>query len=169
MTQQDQGIRMDAQIEINTPQAVVFEFWRRMENFPQFMTHVQEVRALQDNRYAWRVDGPAGTQMTWDADVTEVVGRERISWRSVEGAQVPNAGSVEFTPSASGGTNLHVKLFYSPPAGALGHAVASLFGKNPGQQMNDDLARCKQLLEAGVTQEGVMASQLETRPTIKPH
>ena len=38
---------------------------------------------------------------------------------------------------------------YNPPAGMLGAAVASLFGEEPGQQMQEDLRRLKQYLETG--------------------
>jgi uncharacterized membrane protein len=40
---------------------------------------------------------------------------------------------------------------YTPPAGVLGHAVASLFGSDPKHAMDEDLARLKTLLEQGKT------------------
>ena len=42
-------------------------------------------------------------------------------------------------------------MSYVPPAGALGHAVATLFGVDPRQAMHDDLVRLKSLLEEGET------------------
>ncbi|MND00323.1 hypothetical protein D3C83_188880 [compost metagenome] len=38
---------------------------------------------------------------------------------------------------------------YRPPAGSLGRTVAWLFGREPGQQVRDDLRRFKQLVETG--------------------
>jgi hypothetical protein len=38
---------------------------------------------------------------------------------------------------------------YNPPAGSLGAAFAKLFGREPGQQINTDLRRFKQIMEAG--------------------
>jgi hypothetical protein len=40
-------------------------------------------------------------------------------------------------------------LEYEPPAGALGVAVATLFGEEPGLQVREDLRRFKQLVETG--------------------
>jgi uncharacterized membrane protein len=40
-------------------------------------------------------------------------------------------------------------MTYNPPAGALGHAVASLLGSDPKRAMDEDLLRFKSLLEEG--------------------
>ena len=44
-----------------------------------------------------------------------------------------------------------VQMNYVPPAGALGHAVAQLFGVDPRQAMHEDLIQLKSLLEEGET------------------
>jgi uncharacterized membrane protein len=40
-------------------------------------------------------------------------------------------------------------MSYTPPAGAVGHAVARLFGADPKSELNDDLMRMKVFLETG--------------------
>jgi uncharacterized membrane protein len=60
-------------------------------------------------------------------------------------------GNVRFDPNEQGGTRVTVQMYYAPPAGAVGHAVASLFGRNPRQEMHEDLARLKSLFETGKT------------------
>ena len=61
-----------------------------------------------------------------------------------------NAGSVRFTPLADGAyTEVTVELLYVPPAGAVGAAVARLFGKDVGQDMFADLTTFKHIMEAG--------------------
>jgi uncharacterized membrane protein len=63
---------------------------------------------------------------------------------------VHNTGSVRFHDAPGGrGTEVKVVLQYTPPAGALGAAVARLFGEEPSQQISDDLRRFKSILEAG--------------------
>ena len=45
-------------------------------------------------------------------------------------------------------------MTYSPPAGIIGHAVASFFGSNPRRMMDADLVRMKSLFETGKTTAG---------------
>ena len=72
------------------------------------------------------------------------------SWRSLPGSDVDTAGSVHFTPAPGGrGTEVRVSLKYDPPAGKAGAMVARLFGEAPEQQIEGDLCRFKQLMEAG--------------------
>ena len=54
-------------------------------------------------------------------------------------------------PAAPGGrgTEVHVELRYDPPGGKLGALVAKLFGEEPGQQVEGDLRRFKQVIETG--------------------
>jgi uncharacterized membrane protein len=86
----------------------------------------------------------------WDAEIVEDRPNELIAWRSLPGAQVPNAGSVRFISAPSGrGTEVHVELRYDPPAGKLGKAVAMLLGEEPSQQIAGDLRRFKQVTETG--------------------
>ncbi|HEY5572413.1 MAG TPA: hypothetical protein VIK64_05285, partial [Anaerolineales bacterium] len=54
-------------------------------------------------------------------------------------------------PNPQGGTRVTVRMSYTPPAGAVGHAVASLFGVDPKKAMDDDLVRMKSLIEEGKT------------------
>lgn len=138
-------------ININAPQEELYNFWMDFENFPKFMTHIKEVRKIDDDRSHWVVEGPAGSSMEWDAVVTETVPNQRISWESTEGAPVKSTGTVRFDPNNQGGTRVTVQMGYTPPAGAVGHAVATLFGKNPKQEMDDDLMRLKSLFEHGET------------------
>ena len=61
-----------------------------------------------------------------------------------------HAGSVWFKEAPAGrGTEVKVELQYNPPAGMLGAVIAQIWGKEPGQQIQEDLHRLKQLLEAG--------------------
>ena len=75
---------------------------------------------------------------------------ELIAWRTLPGSEVNHAGSVHFDPRLPGpGTDVRVILRYEPPAGKPGAAIASLFGEEPSQQIEDDLRRFKQVMEAG--------------------
>lgn len=143
-------VMVDRVIHIAAPPEKVFDLWSKYENFPRFMSNVQEVRDLGGGRSHWVVKGPAGTSVEWDAQITDSRRGEVLAWRSENGSTVDNSGQVRFTPDGSG-TRAYVHLAYTPPAGAAGQAIASLFGKDPGQQMDEDLARMKAFIESGKT------------------
>jgi len=143
-------VTVEHAVTINRPIEEVYAFWRRFENFPRFMAHLESVETVGGRRSRWRAKGPAATTFEWVAELTDEVENERLGWRSLEGSDVQTSGSVRFVraPGARG-TEVHVKLQYSPPAGRVGRAVARLFGEEPEQQVRDDLRRFKQIVETG--------------------
>lgn len=138
-------------INIDLPVDEAYNFWTHFENFPRFMENVKEVRDLGNNRTHWVVSGPAGANMEWDAITTQEMPDQMIAWESEPDSQVKTTGEVKFRPNQKGGTRITVHMTYTPPAGVIGHAVATLFGANPKQEMDSDLNRMKTLLEEGKT------------------
>lgn len=143
------GLRVDHSVHVRKPAEEVYRFWRKLDNLPQFMGHLICVEILDERRSHWVAKGPAGMEVDWDAEIINEVENEQLGWRSLEGSEVDNAGSVRFEPQPGGGTLIHVSLQYNPPAGALGAAVASLFGQNPKKQIKEDMQRFKELIETG--------------------
>lgn len=145
------AVQITKSINIDASPEELYRFWQNFENFPRFMSNVKEIRRLSGDVSHWVVEGPAGTTVEWDALTTEQEPNQRISWESTSDSTVKSMGSVRFDPNNRGGTRVTVQMSYTPPAGAVGHAVASLFGKNPKQQMNEDLMHLKSLMETGKT------------------
>jgi uncharacterized membrane protein len=143
------GIRVRKAITIDRPRDEVYRFWRNFENLPRFMQHLERVRVLDARRSRWVARAPAGASVEWTAELIEDQPNELIVWRSVDGATVPNTGSVQFTPASHGGTAVLVELRYQPPGGRLAALVAKLFGEEPDIQVGSDLRRLKQVLELG--------------------
>ena len=143
------GIAVQKTIYVAAPVERVFEFWTDYQNFPRFMHHVRDVRQLADNRSHWVVTGPAGVPVQWTAEVTGLVPGELIEWRSVSESDVRHEGEVRFVGTTDGGTRISVRLSYLPPAGAFGHAVATMFGADPKSEMDADLLRMKSMIETG--------------------
>jgi uncharacterized membrane protein len=144
-----EGIRVDRTVTVYRPAAELFQYWRDFENLPRIMRHVHSVTVTDAFRSHWVVEGPAGSQFEWDAEIHNEKENELIAWRSLDG-DVNHAGSVRFRPTPTGrGTEVRVELRYEPPAGALGAAIAKLFGEEPSQQVAEDLMRFKQAMEAG--------------------
>jgi len=138
------GVRIQKAIHVDAPIEEVFTFWRNLESFPRFMSHVREVRQLPDGAYRWKV-GP----FEWDAEVTRLEPNRLLAWRSRPGSVVRNRGVVRFRQDGHRGTEVTVQLAYRPPVGMLGHGVARLVGADPKHQMDDDLLRFKSLVEQG--------------------
>jgi uncharacterized membrane protein len=142
---------------INRPVEDVYRFWREFQNLPRFMFHVDSVSLAGDGRSHWVVKAPAGGSVEWDAEIVDDRPNELISWRTVEGADVKHSGTVRFlTAPGRRGTLVQVDIEYCPPGGALGAGIAKLFGREPRQQVQEDLGRLKELLETGeiITTEG---------------
>ena len=156
-------------VTVNRPIEEVYRFWRRLDEFPRFMGHLESVETIGERRSRWRAKGPAGLTFEWEAEMTEDVENERIAWRSVPGSEVETSGSVRFgrAPGARG-TEVRVTLQYSPPAGRLGRTIAWLFGEEPEQQVRNDLRRFKQIVETGevVLSEGPGLSRPAQPPRV---
>lgn len=148
-----QAIDLEKSIYIDAAPEEVYDLWTDVENFPRFMSHVAEVRDLGRGRSHWVVRGPAGSEFEWNARLTEQSRPHRLAWRSEPGAEIGQNGSVQFEPSR-GGTRVTVRLSYQPPAGAIGHGIATLLGADPKRQMDDDLARMKAIIERGAVPSG---------------
>ena len=144
----DQTIDFSKAIHIDAAPEDVYDLWTHYENFPHFMSHVVEVRDLGRGRSHWVVRGPGGSEFEWNAVLTEQTRPHRLAWRSEAGADIPQSGSIEFEPHR-GGTRVTVHMSYTPPAGAVGHGLATLLGSDPKSQMDDDLARMKAFIERG--------------------
>ncbi len=139
-------------VTVNRSREDVYRFWRKLENLPRFMYHLESVEAAGDKRSHWVAKAPAGTSVEWDAEIVEDRPNEIISWRSLAGSGIKNAGSVRFVEAPGDrGTEVHVELQYEAPAGSVGAVIAKLFGEEPAQQIRDDLRRFKQVME---TDEG---------------
>jgi uncharacterized membrane protein len=145
----EDGVLVQKTIHVYADLDEAYEAWRDPEGFPQFMRHVREVRRVSGTRYHWTVDGPAGIPVEWDAVITADVPGELIAWRTVEDSPVQSAGFVQFEPSEYGGTRVHVRMSYRPPANVVGHTVAKIFGRDPKRQIDSDLARFKTFIETG--------------------
>lgn len=152
-----QPIKVEKTLTINKPAAELYRFWHDFENLPHFMKHLKDVKVYDAKRSHWTTSAPLETTIEWDADIIDDRENELIAWRSVEGADVDNSGSIHFQPAQHDrGTEVKVVTEYNPPAGAIGAAIAKLFGESPEQQLGDDLRRFKMLMETGeiATTEG---------------
>jgi uncharacterized membrane protein len=152
-SEHDAGVARDVHVEksiiIDKSPEELYSFWRDFENLPRFMDHLESVNSVGLNRWHWVAKGPIGTRPEWDAEIYNEKPNELIAWRSLDGT-ITNAGSVHFEPaSGERGTQVKVVLNYNAPGGKISALLAKLFGQEPGQMIEEDLRRLKQILETG--------------------
>ena len=143
-------VHVTKSVTINKSPAELYQFWHNFENLPLFMNHLESVTVTGDKHSHWKAKAPLDYSVEWDAQTTDDRENERIAWKSLDGADIPNSGTVEFNPTSTRGTEVKVTLTYEPPAGKFGSYVAKLFGEAPSQQIEEDLRRFKRLMETGM-------------------
>jgi uncharacterized membrane protein len=161
---QGEGINVRKSLNVNAPVEEVYRLWSNFENFPQFMSNIEEIHNMGNGRSHWVVKGPLGSKVEFDAVVTQNIPNQVLAWETTPESQIHHNGKVNFKESQKG-TQLNVNMAYTPPAGAAGHVVAKMFGKDPKAEMNADLARLKSLLEEGKT---TAKNQRVTRESVMP-
>lgn len=143
------AVEVKTAVSVNKPRHEVYSFWRKLENLPRFMKHLETVEEIDNTRSRWTAKGPAGIgSVSWEAEILEDSMDEFISWRSVAGSTVDNAGQVRFVETPSG-TDIKVQMTYRLPAGDVGGAAAKLFSPMAEKMMRDDIRDLKRVLEEG--------------------
>jgi len=146
----ESGIHVSEAITVQGSPEQLYKYWRDLENLPQFMSYLEDVRVIDDRRSHWKAKAPAGLTVEWDAEIINDEPNQTIAWRSLYPASVDNAGSVRFTAAPEDrGTEVRVTLDYIPPAGRAGQFIAKIFGRDPAAEVREDLRRLKRAIEAG--------------------
>lgn len=140
--------RVHGTTEVEAPVEDVFRYWSNFDNFPNFMSNIEEVRMTAQDTSHWRVKGPLGTSVEFDAKTTEMDPNRGIGWNTVEG-EVMTSGEVLFEETAPGRTRVNVTMNYSdPPGGAIGETVANILS-NPERNLEEDLQNFAGIVERG--------------------
>ena len=143
------GVRLEASITVNRMAEELYAYWRDFSNAPSYMDRIISVRALDDRRSQWTAEGPRGAMIEWISDLSEDVPNRRLAWHSLPGSDLPNRGSVEFTPGRLGETTVRHTLEFDPPGGMVGEAIARVMQGMTKEMVQADLRRFKTLMEAG--------------------
>ncbi|WP_081790959.1 SRPBCC family protein [Deinococcus phoenicis] len=154
-------------VTVGQPPERLYAIWRDLTNLPGLMKHLESVQVLDERRSRWTVKGPAGTAVSWDAELTADEPGRRIAWRSLPGAAIENSGEVLFRPAPGDrGTEIRVNLAYHAPGGTTGAVIARIAGQEPSQQLRDDLMRFKREQELGFapTTKGQSSGRAEKDP-----
>ena len=140
-------------VDVERPPSAVYRFWRNFSNLPRVMPHLRSVQVLDDSQSHWIAKGPGGTRIEWDTEIIDDQPGERLAWRSVEGAALYSAGSVELQPVGANGTRMRIELLCDSPSDSLGLAIVRLFGRDPQFGVRLDLQALQRLVQRGEIHE----------------
>jgi uncharacterized membrane protein len=145
-----QGVKVEKTLVVDRPAHDLYRFWRRLENLPQVMRHLKDVRSIDSQLSRWVADGALGKDVEWNAEIINEREDEMLAWASLPGGDLETAGSVHFRPLGGERTEVIVSLKYNPPAGKVGAQVATLFGEGLEKKLEEDLNTFKQVMETGM-------------------
>lgn len=158
----DDTVDVRATFTIMRPAVEIFDRWRRLEDLPDILRHVKEVRETEDGHTHWRADTPVG-EVEWDAAIVEENRPDILRWQSLPDSDVVHEGRLTLKPWRGGeGTQLDLRLHIGPNhQGKNGQdrdegvmqtvrrAVAALVRPSLELEIVEDLRRFKNLTEAG--------------------
>lgn len=140
------AVEIQKAVVVHADPELIFPLWSNYKAFPFLMSHIRRVDDLGNGRSRWIVEGPAGIPIEFTARLTKWIPNRELAWETEEDSAVQHEGVVRFDP-VDGGTRVQVRLFYNPPAGAVGHALVALMGSDPERRIEEDLARMKTSIE----------------------
>lgn len=145
----NRGLKVVRAVTVLKPADELYRFWRHLPNLVRVIHHPVTITETSPTESHWSVSAPGG-RVEWDALIINDEPGRLIAWRSREGGDVDNAGSVRFEAAPGDeGTEVTVALEYDPPGGKLGALVAKFTRDSASSQVFDALRRFKALLEAG--------------------
>jgi len=146
--------RIESSVEIQAPVEKVYDYWKTLENLPQFMTNVEEIRPTGPDTTHWVVKGPLGAKLEFDAKTTQNKPNEAIGWNT-ENGQVQTSGQVRFQKVDEARTRVEVQMNYWDAPGGKAGEVASRIVANPELMVQQDLRNLKEILEGTATPEDI--------------
>jgi uncharacterized membrane protein len=94
-TQQPIDINIRTAFTINKPRKEVYKFWRKLDNLPLFMNHLESIEVIDNTRSRWVLKLPTGVgTISWDAEIVKDKPNEMIGWSSLPDSIIDNAGKV---------------------------------------------------------------------------
>jgi uncharacterized membrane protein len=131
------------------PVATVFRFCSDFENFPRFIRALREVHDFGDGRSHWVAWSPSGRVLEWDAVTTKFVPNRVVAWQSTPDSLVRTSCTIRVVPERTGDTCVKVAIDYSLPTHRIKEAVAALASRRRTRELEADIRRLGEQLDAG--------------------
>lgn len=143
------NIAITTSLTVNRPVEEVYNAWRQLENLPLFMSHLHSVAIIDQYKSEWkaRIPGGLGT-ISWKAEILMDQPNELLSWHSLPGSTIHNAGKVRFVDNGDS-TDIEVTISYHAPMGKAGEMGAKLLTPVFENMITKDIEGFKEYIEAG--------------------
>ncbi len=148
-THEPVNINIRSSFKIDKPRTEVYDFWRKLDNLPLFMNHLESVEVIDNLRSRWVLKLPTGVgSISWEAEIVKDIPNESIGWSSLPESILDNAGKVNFRDSEDGkGTIIDIVITYQPPAGGVGASIASILNPVFKNMVDTDVRNFKQYMD----------------------
>jgi uncharacterized membrane protein len=149
-------------IDVAVPSRVAYERLCHFEDYPQFMSGVQQVTQLSDNMAHWVMD-LAGTQTEFNARITERRPGELLAWQAIDGPKLSEKVMFQALSDTQCRITTELDIDAKQLMPSDKHARESL-----NRQLKADLTGLKQYVEqggvAGYDDGGILGLAGETTP-----
>ncbi len=137
-------------ITINRTPEEVYTFWRRLENLPLFMEHLESVNQIDNKLSEWRAKVPGGVAtISWRANILKEIPDRHISWHSLPNSDIENYGTVNFREAGINMCQVDAEISYHAPGGVIGENVAKLLSPIFKNMVKKDIKNLKEYMETG--------------------
>jgi uncharacterized protein YndB with AHSA1/START domain len=149
--------RVRQAIEISAPLHTVYEQLTTFENYPRFMSGVEQVTPLGNHRTHWVMDVD-GKRREFDAEITELAFDKRVSWSTMDGPRL--AETLTMRPLDERHTQLVAQLeadiAFLMPSDRHGQETLN-------RRLKADLTAFKGMVESGKIGGGASSKRLPWR------
>jgi len=151
-TQEPININIRSSFIIDKPRHQVYQFWRKLDNLPLFMNHLESVEVLDNKRSHWILKLPINVaKVSWEAEIVKDETDTMIGWSSLPGSIIDNAGKVRFRDAENGkGTLVDIVISYQPPAGGIGASIAHILNPVFKNIVDNDVRNFKQYMDLDI-------------------
>jgi len=144
------NINIKTVLTVNRPRDQVYAFWRRLENLPQFMKHIKRVEVVDEHISEWTATLPGNVgSLSWKSEIVRDDPGALLSWQSLPGFSIKNAGKATFQDAGKFGTEVHVAISYHAPLGILGEKAGRLLNPILEKMIKEDIRNFKRIIETG--------------------
>lgn len=143
-------INIKTNLIVSKPRKEVYDFWRKLENLPKIMEHLENVTTLDEKISEWEAKIPGGIgTIKWKSEIIEDIPNELISWQSLPNSTIVNVGSVRFLDARESETEVQVDITYRAPLGIPGKRIAKMLNPVFADILRGDIRNFRRIIETG--------------------